>query len=159
MKLPVVNEQDEVIGYKNRGETNPEDITRVSALWVIDKDNNILLARRALTKKHGAGLWGPAVAGTVEEGESYEQNIIKEAEEEIGLVGVNFSLGPKKRVSSSHEYFCQWFTAIVDRGYPFKKQDDEVEEVKWFSKSELERLVKEKDKNFTPSFKEYSGYF
>ena len=26
------------------------------------------------------GKWGPAVAGTVEEGESYEENIIKEAE-------------------------------------------------------------------------------
>ena len=32
-------------------------------------------------------VWGPAVSGTNEEGETYDSNIIKEAQEEIGLTG------------------------------------------------------------------------
>ncbi len=86
MQIPIVNEQDEIIGYKDRKDRNLVDITRVSALWITNEDGEILLAQRGLNKTHSPGLWGPAVAGTVEEGETYESNIIKEAEEEIGLV-------------------------------------------------------------------------
>lgn len=159
MKLPVVNEQDEIIGFEDRENPNPQNITRVSALWITDKDGNILLAQRAFTKKNHPGVWGPAVAGTVEEGETYESNIIKESEEEIGLVDFTPALGPKKRVSSGHEYFCQWFTAVVEHDYPFKKQDDEVEEIKWYARNEIENFLETKPGMFTSNFKHYFNLF
>ena len=140
MRIPIVNEQDEIIGYEDRENRNPKHICRISALWLTDFDDNVLLAQRAFSKKLNPGLWGPAVAGTVEEGETYESNIIKEAEEEIRLIGLKPILGPKLRRSVTHEYFAQWFTAIVDHDYPFKKQDNEVEEIRWFSKDEILKL-------------------
>ena len=88
MKIPVVNQQDEIIGYKEKSLITTDDIYRVSALWITDTTGRILLAKRAFTKSRHPGLWGPAVAGTVEEGETYESNIIKEAEEEIGLKNI-----------------------------------------------------------------------
>ena len=118
----------------------------------------MLLAQRALNKERGAGLWGPAVAGTVEEGETYESNIIKEAEEEIGLRGLNFTLGPKIR-SLNQKHFTQWFTAIVDQNYPFKKQDEEVEALKWISREEITKLLKEKPDTFLTYFKQYFELF
>lgn len=159
MRIPIVNEQDEIIGYKERDDRNPKDITRVSALWATDKEGNVLLAQRALNKKTNPGMWGPAVAGTVEEGETYEENIIKEAEEEIGLVGFKPVLGPKNRVSSSHEYFGQWYTAVVDHDYPFKKQDKEVEEVRWFSKDQILKFVEENPKSVSDNFINTLNYF
>lgn len=159
MRLPIVNEQDEIIGYEARASGNPSNITRVSALWIKDKDGNVLLAQRAFVKKRNPGVWGPAVAGTVEEGETYESNIIKESEEEIGLVNFTPILGPKKRVSSGHEYFCQWFTVIVENSYPFKKQDEEVEEVRWFTREEIEKFLSEKPEMFTSNFKHYFNLF
>ena len=91
--------------------------------------------------------------------ETYESNIIKEAEEEIGLVGRKFAIGPKLRRSTSHEYFVQWFTVTVEHDYPFKKQDQEVEEIRWFSEDELKKLIKEKPEMFLSSFNQYVNYF
>lgn len=90
MKLPtvIVNENDEIIGHKLREEVDPKnDIYRVSALWVTNSAGDVLIAQRKLTKKHAPGKWEPAVAGTVEKGETDESNIYKEAQEEIGLSG------------------------------------------------------------------------
>lgn len=158
MKIPIVNEKDEIIRYEDRNTRNPKDICRISGLWLTDRDGNVLLAQRAFTKKLSPGLWGPAVAGTVEEGETYESNIIKEAEEEIGLIGLKPVFGPKVRRSTEHECFVQWFTAVVDHDYPFVKKDDEVEVIKWFTKEEISKLLEEKPEIFLKNFKHYSEY-
>ncbi|MFA6422790.1 MAG: NUDIX domain-containing protein, partial [Candidatus Buchananbacteria bacterium] len=84
-KIIIVNENDEAIGHKERNELDFSDIYRVSGLWITNLKGEILLAQRAFTKNHDPGKWGPAAAGTVEEGEDYETNILKEAEEELGL--------------------------------------------------------------------------
>lgn len=162
MKIPIVNEQDEIIGYKEREEKAPGDIIRASGLWVTSPDGYTLLAQRSFKKKNGPGMWGPAVAGTVEEGETYESNIIKEAEEEIGLIEFTPILGPKNRVQPVNGYgnlWGQWFTAIVDRSYQFKKQDEEVEQIKWFSKDELNKLLKETPKELLGDLAEFISWF
>ena len=120
-----------------------------------DKDNNMLLAQRGFNKKRDPGLWGPAVAGSVEEGETYESNIIKEAEEEIGLVGIKPVLGSKSLRHTSHRYFAQRFFVTVPHDYPFVKEEGKVETLKWFSKDELLNLIKENPDMFLPSFKSY----
>ena len=71
MKIPIVNEQDEIIGHKEKKDRNPKDIMRITALWLTDLEGNMLLAQRSFNKKHDPGLWASAVAGTVEEGETY----------------------------------------------------------------------------------------
>ena len=81
--IPVVNEQDEIIGYKQRNEILVDDIYRIASLWVINELGEILLVQRATTKSHDPSKWTCTVNGTVEKGENYEENIIKEMEEEI----------------------------------------------------------------------------
>ena len=144
MRIPIVDEQDEIIGYKDRRDRNPKDICRVTGLWLTDPEGNILLAQRSLDNNHDPGKWAPAVSGTVEEGETYELNMIKETEEEIGLKNPHLVFGPKFRRSTSHEYFAQCFTAVVDHNYPFIKQDEEVEKIRWFTKNEIMKFLKEK---------------
>lgn len=158
-RIPVVNEQDEIIGYKDRKDRNTVDITRITALWLTNEKGEVLLAQRAFTKSINPGLWGPAVAGTVEEGETYESNIIKEAEEEIGLKNLKPNLGPKLRRTTAHAYFGQWFTAVIDSGYPLVRQESEVEAFKWFSKEELMNLLEAKPEIFLYSLKETAEYF
>lgn len=143
-RYPVVNENDEVIGYKFRGEITKNDIYRVSALWVKNSRGDILLAQRALGKGHDPGKWGPAVAGTVEEGETYEQNIIKEAVEEIGLRDITVDGGAKRRVHDPWNYFSVTFTAIIDKpAEAFTIQEEEVAQVKWFTHDELTRELRD----------------
>lgn len=157
MRIPVVNEQDEIIGYKERSDINTgEDLIRATGLWVTDKNGNILLAQRSFKKKHDPGLWGPAVGGTVEEGETYESNIIKEAEEEIGLIDTKFDTLCKIRVFNC---IATFYTAVVDRDYGFVKQDEEVEDIKWFSKDELDKELEENPEIFFKNFKELMKLF
>lgn len=149
MKIPIVDENDNIIEHRERDNTDLNAIYRVSSLWVTDADGKILLARRAFNKIQHPGKWGPAVAGTVEEGETYEQNIIKEAEEEIGLKDIKPVFGIKKRRKGKYNYFNQKFLLTLPAGFnDFKVAKDEVAEIKWFSKEELKKELKENPDEF-----------
>lgn len=149
MKIPIVDENDNLIEYRERDNRDTDAIYRVSALWVTDTDGKILLARRAFNKTHDPGKWGPAAAGTVEEGETYEENKIKEAEEEIGLKNIKPITGIKKRRKTKYNYFSQEFLLTLPASFnDFKIQKDEVAEVKWFSEEELKNQLKENPDDF-----------
>jgi isopentenyl-diphosphate delta-isomerase len=141
MKRVIVDKNDEIIGAKTRDELDfTKDIYRVSALWLMNSKGEVLIAQRGLKLNNAPGSWGPAVAGTVEEGETYEDNIYKESQEEIGLSGVKFKLGPKLFRRAERSYFCQFFTATIDKDdQDFKINSFEVERVEWI---ELDKLKK-----------------
>ncbi len=144
MKIIIVNKDDEIICSKEREILdNKKDICRVSALLIKNSKGQILLAKRAYTKKQNPGRWGPSVAGTVEEGESYKSNIIKEADEELGLKNIkpktwikNHTLGEK------YQHFTQWFTLTLDKPLSYFRPNEEVAEVRWYSKNEILNLIK-----------------
>ena len=147
MKIPVVNEQDEIIGYKERADRNPADIIRVSALWLKNINGDVLLAQRAFRTRHGSGKWGMSASGTVEEGETYEENMKKEALEEIGFIVGEYTWGPKIKVQKDdYHYFLQIFVAVTDWSIDkFNIDSHEVEQIKWYSSEELKEFVKNKD--------------
>lgn len=156
MKIQIVDENDKIIGYKERAEIDYEkDIYRVSALWVTNSKGEVLIAQRKHTKDKDPGKWGPAVAGTLEEGETYEINVYKEAKEEIGLIRMSFSLGPKQRRFIPRQYFCQWYTLILDRDIKdFKFQEEELEQIAWIPKEQLVQEVKNNSEKWIHSMPE-----
>ncbi len=159
-RVTVVNQRDEIIGYKFDEDLLPTDIYRVSTLWLTNSKREVLLAQRAFSKSHDPGKWGPAVAGTIEEGETYEQNIVKEIEEEIGITEIMLKLGSKLERKAKYHYFVQWFFATLDKpADSFKIQKSEVEQVKWFSKKELISELKKNPEKFLSSIKEYITLF
>lgn len=161
-RIVIVDENDEVIDHKERGTLIPEqDIYRVSALWIRNSRGDILLAQRAFTKSHNPGKWGPAVAGTVDEGETYEENIVKEAEEEIGLSGYDFEKAMKTRSPGTpHNYFTQWFTFSIDEPVEFFTiQEEEVADLRWFGEKELREELDRYPEKFLTSIPEYLELF
>jgi isopentenyl-diphosphate delta-isomerase len=161
-KIIVVNEKDEIIGYKERDDKNNSDISRVSALWIFNSNKDVLLAQRSILKTRSPGKWGPAVAGTIEEGETYESNIIKETAEEIGLQieESQLSIGKKKFFQPEHPYFGQMFYLESDLSVSeFHPREGEVEQVKWVKLDELSVWLENSKEEFTPSmpelFKDY----
>ncbi len=137
--IPIVNDRDEVIGSAAREVFDYAcDIYRVSALMVINGRGQVLLAQRSLKKPNAPGVWGPSVAGTVAMGESYIDTMVREAEEEIGLSGVEFEILHKSLIRSKRSFFCQFFRAIVDRlEGEFIIQTDEVEQIRWMDRDEV----------------------
>lgn len=152
-KIIIVDDEDRVIGHKERVGVGSDDIYRVSALWLTNSRGQILLAQRKLTKKHDPGKWGPAVAGTVEEGETYLSNIVKEIQEEIGLAIAHPTESVKRRMDlSGYHYFVQWYTAVVDADTTnIVIQEDEVEQIAWLSPEELRQAIETDSDKYLPS--------
>ncbi len=154
-RIPIVNEQDEILSYRDRESVVQGDIYRVASLWVTNSKAEVLLARRAYTKSHDPGKWGPAVAGTVEEDETYESNIVKEAMEELGITGVKFQTGIKYlRRGEKWSYFVQQYYAVIDKpATDFVIRAEEVAEVRWFSKEALTQALEQHPDEFLKSMR------
>lgn len=153
-EIIIVNELDKTLEYKEREKINSKDIYRVAVLWITNSKGELLLAKRSKIKKIDPGKWGPSVAGTVEKGETYYTNIIKEAKEEIGLTDTYPVKGDKHRVKGKHNYFSQWYFLTTNKNLKdFKIDKTEVSEIKWFNKEELEKKVKSAPSQFLDSVK------
>ena len=145
----IVDDCDNIIGIKERNSITKKDVYRVSALWITNSKDEILLARRSLNKEHSPGKWGPAVTGTIEENETYDSNMIKETEEEIGLKNIKPQKGLKIKMVTKYNYFCQWYFLKIDRNLEeFKIQKSEIEEIEWFSREELSHKINENQDEF-----------
>jgi isopentenyldiphosphate isomerase len=142
--IVIVDSDDNVLGYKPRKTVDYEnDIYRSTSLWLENSKGEVLIAKRSQTKDKDPGLWSGAAGGTVDKGETYDTNIYKEVEEEIGLTGVEFKFVAKIWNDVRRKHFIQIYTAVVDKqSQDFKLQIEEVDEVKWISKSELAKEVK-----------------
>ncbi|OGL30934.1 hypothetical protein A3F37_00640 [Candidatus Saccharibacteria bacterium RIFCSPHIGHO2_12_FULL_41_12] len=137
--IQIVDDVDELIGHKKRDEIDyTKDTYRSSALWIINSRGEVLIAQRKTTRDKDPGKWGPSAAGTVEEGETYDTNVYKEAKEEIGLSGYTFKKLKKEKIDKPRSQFVQWYGAVVDEPIEyFTAQLDEVEQLSWVKEEEL----------------------
>ena len=137
-KVIIVNESDEIIGYKERWTIKTEDIYRVSALSIKNNKWDFLLAQRSFDKKNNPWEWSISAAWTIEEGESYDENISHEIEEELWITLSEYKKIDNIRVIWKHNFFCQFYTAILDENLNyFTIQKEEVEDIRWFSLEEI----------------------
>lgn len=161
--IVVVNEKNEIIGAKPRRGLAPGDIYRVSALWCTNSEGGVLMAQRAFTKDKDPGKWGPACAGTVEEGETFEENMVKETGEELGLsiTPEQLKIGPLILVKNiPNTYYCQWYFYTIDKpAESFQIQVEEVEQIHWFGKQELKKQITEHPEEFTYAAPQWANLF
>lgn len=118
--------------------------------FIIDKDRNILLQKRSKNKKLWPDMWDVTVGGHVIAGEFGRQALIRETKEELGidisddelkyLVG-STSINNQNGIINKHYNECYLITKDVDIS-AIKLKEDEVSEVKYFSKDELIKRIK-----------------
>lgn len=150
-KIIIVNEKDEPIGVRERDKPGIDGFRRISGLWLTNSKGEVLLAQRSFNKKLDPGKWGPSVGGTVEEGETYESNIAKETQEEIGLEGLELKKGSKYLFTEGENpRFAQMFMAKIDKPIEeFIIQKDEVEQVKWVSIDDIKTDIQDNPERYT----------
>lgn len=161
MSIPVVNEKDEIIGYKERTDINSTiDIVRSASLWITNRNGDILLAQRKFTKLNNPGKWSEAVGGTVEGEDSYESTMLREAEEEIGITVESYEVGPKQYVSSPTKYFVQWYKAVIDKPIEaFKVQEEELDQLAWISEEQFVRELKNTPQKYIDEMQDIARLF
>ncbi|MDP2540774.1 NUDIX hydrolase [Tenacibaculum discolor] len=135
-------------------------------IWLYTPDQQILLQKRALTKKVFPGLWDISVAGHIAAGEDIKIAAIREIKEEIGfdILSENLhKIGTRKHMvnhpngiidNEFHHVFIAELTVSVE---DLTLQEEEVAELKLFP---LETILHTKDyKNvLLPQYQDYYSF-
>lgn len=109
-------------------------------LHLIDRNSNIYLQRRSSSKDLYPGLWDTAVGGHVCFGETAEEALFREAEEELGLGTFNPVRLETYIWESGKEKEYVFVYASV--GHPELFPDiAEISEGKWFAVEEIEKML------------------
>jgi isopentenyl-diphosphate delta-isomerase type 1 len=137
----VVNEKDEVIGYKTRYEChhNKNYIHRAVDIILTNNEGKIVMQKRSLQKDLYPGCYCVTASGHVSKGESYEDTAQRELKEEMGVD--NVQLQKKETFITYAEKETEMITIFVgtyNGVYHFPK--DEVESVHFFSKGEMKKI-------------------
>jgi len=152
--LSVVDENDLVIGQKSRGEIHRLGLRHRSVhLLIFNQAGDLLLQKRSMLKDSCPGFWDSSAAGHVEAGESYDQCVMREATEELGIELSQLpertgKLSPNKNNGME---FCQAYKTVHEG--PFRPEEAEVDELRWFSQKELKNWLEQGGEGLTESVK------
>jgi intracellular septation protein A/8-oxo-dGTP pyrophosphatase MutT (NUDIX family) len=142
--LPVVDEEGRVIGKATREEChrNPDLMYPVVRLHIINSQKQILLQKRSFKSDIEPGKWDAAVAGHVHFGEEIGQAVLREAREEINFTPEYLDL-LEKRIFNAPTSTSLMFIFITQSDSEIEANKKEVEEVRWFSLSQVINLEKQ----------------
>ncbi|WP_136658430.1 8-oxo-dGTP diphosphatase MutT [Nitratireductor sp. XY-223] len=107
----------------------------VAACALVDADGRVLIARRPEGKSM-AGLW-EFPGGKVENGETPEETVIRELQEELGITTKLACLAPLTFASHSYEDFHLLMPLFVCRRYWGIPQAQEGQALKWVRPGKL----------------------
>ncbi|PBC71463.1 isopentenyldiphosphate isomerase [Streptomyces sp. TLI_235] len=140
--LDVVDAQDQVVGTATRAEVYRDGLThRCVFILVRDPQGRIFVHRRTDSKLFAPGAYDCFVGGVVGSGESYAEAAVREAEEELGVTGIEpVPLFRFLFEQDGLSWFCDLHEARWDG--PVSPQVEEVAWHGWLSEEELaERLT------------------
>jgi 8-oxo-dGTP diphosphatase len=110
-------------------------IVLVAAVALVDADNRVLIAQRPQGKSL-AGLW-EFPGGKVEEGETPENCLIRELEEELGITTWRSCLAPLSFASHTYEEFHLLMPLFICRKWEGMVQQREHAALKWVRPKQL----------------------
>ncbi len=140
--IEVVTEKGEVIKVVPRSEIhgNPTLLHKVVHVLVFNSRDELLLQKRSMSKDVAPGKWDTSVGGHVNAGETIEEAVMREMEEELGI----HEAVPEYLYSYIHSNPFE--TELV---YTYKSvndgkihyQQDEIDEVRPWSMDEIKQNI------------------
>jgi 8-oxo-dGTP diphosphatase len=111
----------------------------VVACALIDADGRVLLAQRPEGKSL-AGLW-EFPGGKVETGETPENSLIRELEEELGIITKAACLAPLSFASHDYETFHLLMPLYICRRFEGTPRPQEGQQLKWVRPQDLRKYA------------------
>jgi len=140
--LEVVNDKGEVIKILPRSEIhgNPSLLHRVVHVLVFNSQGELLLQKRSMNKDVAAGKWDTSVGGHVNAGETPDEAVKREMEEELGITAC--ALEFLYTYIHSNEYETELvYTYSCSHDGEINFQQDEIDEVRPWSMDEIKRSI------------------
>jgi 8-oxo-dGTP diphosphatase len=117
----------------------PQKLVLVVACALIDADGRVLLAQRPEGKSM-AGLW-EFPGGKVEAGETPENSLIRELEEELGIHTKAACLAPLSFASHAYETFHLLMPLYICRRFEGSPIPKEGQQLKWVRAQDLRKYA------------------
>ena len=131
---------------------------REVAVWIMNEQGEILLQKRASTKKQEPNKWA-ICAGHIDAGETVENAILREIEEELGIKvsieELEFLKTYKKQNDipsnniKNYNFQYMYFLKTNWKIENYKIRLEELSKIKYIPFAEFEDIVKKKDENVT----------
>ena len=142
----LVNEKDEVLGYKEKLEAHQQGILhRAISVIIFNSKGEMLIQQRSLKKYHWAGIWSNTCCSHPRKEETYQAAAERRLYEELGFrtpltEAFHFIYKAFDAPSglTEHEYDTV-FTGIYNEQFQFNK--DEIEAIEWISVADLEKDI------------------
>lgn len=162
-----VDEQDNVIGYGNKLETHRlEKMHRAFSVFLYDnKEQKMLLQKRAGGKYHSGGLWSNACCSHPYKDESWEQAVQRGLFKELGLSSVLATPVTPVIFLAKFQYYSNYgelseneldyvFLFLPDpvQIAQITPNPDEIAAIQWMTLGEIDRLLLQSPELFTSWF-------
>ena len=150
----VVDSSDNVIGRDTRSNVHKKNLLHRSVhAIVLNSQGQVFVQHRAPHRDNNPDLWDSSVAGHLQAGEHYDQAMIRETEEEIGLV---LSEPPSKlftlEASATTDYeFCWIYEIVTDETLQINL--DEAVGSRWISPKDLDSWIERSPQELTECFR------
>ena len=126
--LDLVDEQDNVIGSATRKEVYAQGLRnyRVVHAFIINSEGKLWIPRRSTAKKLYPNGLDYSIAGHVESGETYEEGLLKESQEEVNL---DLNEVPFREIARFNPYtnevhcFQRVYEITSDKAPEYNKED------------------------------------
>lgn len=145
----IVNDKDQPIGEaKNEEVLKLGLIHRVARVMIEDGEENILLQKRADDMRFYPKCWDTSAGGRVDAGEINEFAASRELFEEIGIKAKNLDYLGSYFTDYTYEKqnikrFNHTYKKVLSKNIITKLNPLEVSQVKWFSVSEIKKMITE----------------
>jgi len=138
----IVDEQGRVVGRAPRAACHgdPSLAHRVVHILVFNGAGDLLLQKRGRDKDIQPGKWDTSVGGHLNAGESYDEAVLRELEEELGVAGAaperlyDYVFG--NEIETEH---IRVFRLVHDG--PVRFQESEIDAVRFWSMDEIEAAL------------------
>ena len=150
--LAVVDEHDRIITHRPRREIHALSLRhRAVHILVFNDSGQLLLQKRSLKKDLNKGLWDTSAAGHVDQGENYAACAPRELAEELGVSAALTALFKLEPTPELGMEFIQVYEC-VNNG-PFAFAVDEIDELRWLNRDEVDERVDRNDAALTETFR------
>lgn len=140
--LDWVDDKDQVIGQivRKKANSDPKYTHREVGILIFDQDKRVLLQKRSQYKTVFPGLWS-ITAGHILSGDEPLQTAHSELEEELGF-DTKLTYFKKEFHRYDHETHFMYYYLGRYKDEKIVLEQAEVEKTQFFSKDELEELIK-----------------
>ncbi len=167
--LDIYDEKGNSLGIrKSRKEAHELGLWHKSVhVWILNSENELLIQKRSLLKDNYPNMWACSAGGHISAGDNDLISVIKEVEEEIGLIVEAkecIFIGKATRMTKKEGYINNEINLIfiIQKNIELsqiKIQEEEVSEVKFIHSNELKKLIGNDDPSFVPHPEEYKMLF